>query len=124
MTRALLYILSVALLVGLVFLWTRGAQRRRFMKTFRTQQPWAAEYAEFLRLIERAYGLPRGSAQKIPATRSPMNLYLVLYPEHCIYDACENEHFLTALTRNPSVKLPDDPLSTSFAVLADCWQAP
>lgn len=114
----------VALLTFLIWFWNRGTQRRRFNKTFpREANPqWTLEDALFLAAIEKAYALPFGWAKRLPPQSTPMGLYLALYPEHCIYDDCENERFLIELNFHLKRKMPDNPLTQTFETLAICWR--
>lgn len=110
--RIILYVLAAAVCTLLIWLWNRGSQRRRFARAYRTEQPWPAGDAPFLRLVETAYGLRRGTAIRIPPASTPMDLYLTLYPEHCIYDAGENERLIRLL------RVSRDALTQSFGTLA------
>lgn len=119
----LICIAAVTLLTLLIWWWNRGAQRRRFNQAFpKTNHPyWTTAHALFLGAIEDAYALPFGWAKRLPPDSTPMSLYLILYPEHCIYDDCENEHFLAALRRHIKRGLPDEPLTQTFETLAERW---
>ncbi len=109
--RILFYLAGLACCTLLIWHWNCGAQRRRYFRACRTPQPWTPEDAPFLALIEKAYGLPKGAARNLPHDWTPMRIYLTLYPEHCIYDQCENEHFLR------DTGLTSDDLSRTFAEL-------
>lgn len=87
-----------------------------------TQACWSAEDANFLAYLEKAYRLPKGAAMRLPETTTPMALYLVLYPEHCIYDANENRHFLRAFYPSQSVPMHSDDLTLPLRTLAQRWQ--
>lgn len=114
---------AVALLTFIVYRWNRGAQRRRFHKTFpKSANPfWTMETALFLAAVEDAYRLPQGWAKRLPPTSTPMGLYLALYPEHCIYDDCENDRFVGALKRHLKTKMPKEPLTQTFEMLLSLW---
>lgn len=127
MNRPLYYVvcaLAVAVLTVIIWIWNRGAQRRRFNRTFPKQQDsfWTPEHALFLAAIEKAYALPFGWAKRLPHQTTPMGLYLALYPEHCIYDDCENERFVKALQFHLKLKMPKEPLTQTFETLAIVWQ--
>ena len=115
--------LAITLLTLLIWWWNRGAQRRRFHRVFpKNNHPfWTVDEALFLALIEKAYHLPFGWAKRLPPSSTPMGLYLVLYPEHCIYDACENEQFVSALRRQLQSRLPQEPLTQTFEMLVSLW---
>lgn len=115
--------LAIALLTLIIWVWNRGTQRRRFNKTFplNADPYWKPEHACFLAAIEKAYALPFGWAKRLPHQSTPMGLYLILYPEHCIYDDCENEHFLHALRFHLKLKMPKEPLTETFETLATAW---
>lgn len=117
--RILTYAAALGLCTVLILAWTRGAQRRRFAKAYKVPNPaWQPEDAPFLRLVEDCFLLKRNTAHCLPFDATPMELYLTLYPEHCIYDSCELEHFTGTLLRHIS-KLPDDHLTRHFRELAD-----
>ncbi|MBQ9694026.1 MAG: hypothetical protein IJV69_04645 [Kiritimatiellae bacterium] len=122
--NTLVCILAITLLTLLIWFWNRGTQRRRFNRTFpKTPHAfWTPQTALFLAAIEKAYALPFGWAKRLPPQTTPMGLYLVLYPEHCIYDDCENERFIKALHFHLKLKMPKDPLTQTFETLALCWQ--
>lgn len=120
--RILIYGAALAVCTLLILTWTRGSQRRRFFKAYKTPNPdWQPEDAPFLRVVETCFLLKRDTAHRLPSEATPMALYLTLYPEHCIYDACELEHFTNELLRHVP-KLPDDHLTRSFRELADRFQ--
>jgi hypothetical protein len=126
MNRPLYYVicaLAVALLTIIIWIWNRGAQKRRFNRTFpKTTNPfWTPQHAIFLAAIEKAYALPFGWAKRLPHQSTPMGLYLALYPEHCIYDDCENERFLKALRFHLKLKMPKEPLTETFETLSTAW---
>lgn len=117
--RILIYGAALAVCTLLILAWTRGSQRRRFFKAYKTPNPdWQPEDAPFLRVVEDGFRLKRSTAHHLPSAATPMELYLTLYPEHCIYDACELEHFIIALNRL-APRLPEEPLTRSFRELAD-----
>lgn len=111
--RITIYILAASVCTLLIWLWNHGSQRRRFAKAYRTVYPWPEASAAFLGIVETAYGLRRGSGTRLPPESTPMALYLTLYPEHCIYDAGENERLLRLLGGKR------DWLTESFRTLAD-----
>lgn len=115
---------AVSVATLLIWWWNRGTQRRRFHRAFpRTFDPfWTIEHALFLAAVERAYRLPLHWARRLPPSSTPMGLYLTLYPEHCIYDACENEHFIKLLRLHLKTQIPPEPLTQTFETLAQCWQ--
>jgi hypothetical protein len=115
----------IALLTIVIWRWNRGAQRRRFHRTFpMTPDPfWTTDHALFLAAIERDYALPFGWAKRLPHDSTPMGLYLALYPEHCIYDDCENERFVATLQRHLKLQMPKEPLTQTFETLANAWQS-
>lgn len=122
--RWILWGLGLALCVGMVFLWNRGAQRRRFAKAFPPRpQPWGEEDLPFLEGIGAAYRLPKGAARRLPPETSPMVLYLVLYPEHCIYDTGECERCLRFLRARLGPALSREALAEPLRTLADRWHA-
>jgi HAMP domain-containing protein len=118
--------LFIAILTLIIWIWNRGAQRRRFNKTFPLEADpfWTTKDATFLAAIEEAYALPFGWAKRLPHQSTPMGLYLVLYPEHCIYDDCENERFLSTLKFHLKLKMPKEAeaLTQTFETLAAYWQ--
>ncbi len=114
--RVTLYVLGLLLCTLLIWVWNKGAQRRRFMRACPSRQPWRDEDAAFLSIVETCYLLKRGTASHIPLQWTPMQLYLTLYPEHCIYDNLENEHFMKRL------HLSAADLDKPFAQLALCHQ--
>ena len=120
----LIYGLLLAGLTFLIWIWNRGAQHRRFNRAFpkNANAFWAPQHQSLLSAIEDAYALNHNWASRIPPTSTPMDLYLTLYPEHCIYDDCENERFLIALETQFKQKLPSDVLSQTFEQLAARWQ--
>lgn len=87
------------------------------------QTCWEAADEPFLRHIELAYHLPKGAARRLSETSTPMELYLVLYPEHCIYDANENLRFLRVFYPSQPVPMHSDRLTLSFRTLAQQWRA-
>lgn len=119
----IIYGLLLAGLTLLIWIWNRGAQRRRFNRAFPkgVDAFWTPEHQPLLTAIEDAYGLRRGWASRIPPTTTPMDLYLTLYPEHCIYDDCENERFLKALQTQFKQSLSADILSQPIEQLAARW---
>lgn len=120
--RILLYGAALAACTLLILFWTRGSQRRRFFKAYTIPNPaWQPEDAPFLRLVEDCFLLKRNTAHHLPFSATPMELYLTLYPEHCIYDSGELEHFVIKLSRLIP-KLPEAPLTRSFRELADLLQ--
>lgn len=88
---------AVTVATLLIWWWNRGACKRRFDRAFpKTEDAfWTTEHAPFLKIVERAYRLPEHWAKRISPSVTPMALYLTLYPSHCIYDAHENERFLS-----------------------------
>ena len=119
----LICIAAVSIITLVIWFWNRGAQRRRFNQHFPKEcHPyWMTEHALFLAAIEDAYALPFGWAKRIPPQTTPMSLYLTLYPEHCIYDDCENERFHSALLCHLKTALPQEPLTQTFETLAERW---
>ncbi len=108
-----LYLLALAVTTWIIWYWNRGAQRRRFRKAYPepTETPWTTEEDAFLRCFETAYRLPRGWGKRLPKTATPMQVYLTLYPEHCIYDAGEITR-LTAAFVARNISLPPHELTT------------
>lgn len=86
------------------------------------QPCWTTDDEPFLRYVEAAYHLPNGAAKRLPESTTPMELYLVLYPEHCIYDANENIHFLRAFYRSQPVPMHSERLTQSLRALATQWK--
>lgn len=123
-TRWMCWALGLALCVGAVYWWNRGAQRRRFVHAYpNASQPWREADAAFLEGIGAAFRLPRGAARRLPPETSPMALYLALYPEHCIYDTGECERCLRFLRRRLGPDLPREALAEPLRALADRWLA-
>lgn len=117
--RILIYLAALGACTLLILFWTRGSQRRRFFKAYKTPNPdWQSADAPFLRVVEACFLLKRNTAHHLPSAATPMELYLTLYPEHCIYDSGELEHFIRELDRL-APELPDDRLTRSFRELAD-----
>ncbi len=113
-----LYLLGLIFTTWLIWYWNRGAQRRRFNRAYpTTPHAWSDEMLPFLSGFEDAFRLPRGWAKRVPLTASPMDIYLTLYPEHCIYDANETLR-LTKLLHDRGVTLPDTFLSLPLSDLA------
>lgn len=123
MIQFVLMPLFLLLCAGIILWWTQGMRMRRFNKAYskECQACWTADDQPFLRYIESAYGLPQGAAGRLPETETPMGLYLVLYPEHCIYDANENVKFLRVFYRGKEVPLHSDLLTERFRTLAQQW---
>lgn len=120
--RILIYGAALAICTLLILAWTRGSQRRRFFKAYKTSNPdWQPEDAPFLQVVEDCFLLKRNTVHHLPSAATPMELYLILYPEHCIYDSGELEHFTIELNRHIP-KLPDDHLTRSFRELADLFK--
>lgn len=123
-TRWLCWVLGLALCVGVVFFWNRGAQRRRFARAYpKAPQPWREEDAAFLEGVGVAFRLPRGAVHRLPPETSPMALYLTLYPEHCIYDTGECERCLRFLRARLGAELSRETLADPLRALADRWLA-
>ena len=116
---------ALALLTLALYIWIKGAQRRRFKKAYRMpDKGWTEADTAFLSLAEHAYRLPRGWGQRIPRGASPMRIYLTLYPTHCIYDTGENEAFLRGLPPALRKSAADENLlNRSFADLAAAFTA-
>ena len=103
--------------------WNRGAQLRRFLRAFTEEQTcWDEADDAFLTAFEEAYRLPPGMARRLPPEATPMRVYLVLYPEHCIYDDSEPIRFQKALSKRLG-KVTEDVLNTTFRDLAARWRA-
>ena len=123
LARLVLYLVGLAASTLLIFFWNRGAQRRRFRRAYGTQPhpAWQPHHAPFLQAAAKAFHLPSARFRALPPTATPMSLYLVLYPEHCIYDDLELTHFLSlfpaATDQAPAL------LTTPFGTLADQWRA-
>ncbi len=121
MMRWALYLLGLILTTALIWYWNRGAQRRRFRKAFPRPNPlWTEDEAPFLRSFERAFRLPHHWANHLSPELTPMEVYLTLYPEHCIYDASELTRLAAALN---GTKRPDNFLSLSLRTLASLPRA-
>ncbi len=118
-----LYLLGLLFVTWLIWFWNRGAQQRRFKKAFPqvSTSAWSDDDTDFLTLFERAFRLKRGWAKRLSPETTPMQVYLTLYPEHCIYDAGELSRLTTALTKRIAT-LPPEPLSLSLRDLADLWR--
>lgn len=101
----------------------RGAQRRRFLKTYGSAPHvgWSPEDVPFLAAVAEAFRLPEGWACALPPEATPMALYLTLYPEHSIYDDLELERLLQLFS--PSASRPEALLDCSWRELADRWRA-
>lgn len=113
---------GLVVVTWLIWQWNRGAQRRRFKKAFPEQNPaWQEEDNAFLEAFEVAYRLKPGMAQSLSMDATPISVYLVLYPEHCIYDDCEPARFRAALTAHLGPQ-SDDVLTTPLGVLAERWR--
>lgn len=114
---------GLALVTWLIWQWNRGAQRRRFRKAFPgPRNPvWQEEDEAFLRAFESAYRLRPGMAEALPPDATPMSVYLVLYPEHCIYDDCEPARFRAKLADRLGPQ-SEDVLTTPLGVLAKRWR--
>ena len=113
---------GLVLVTWLIWQWNRGAQRRRFRQAFPLQNPaWQEEDEAFLRAFEEAYRLRPGMAASLPSEATPMSVYLVLYPEHCIYDDCEPARFRAQLTARLGPQ-SDDVLTTPLGILAERWR--
>ena len=109
---------GLVLVTWLIWQWNRGAQRRRFRQAFPLQNPaWQEEDEAFLRAFEEAYRLRPGMAASLPSEATPMSVYLVLYPEHCIYDDCEPARFRAQLTARLGPQ-SDDVLTTPLGFLS------
>lgn len=122
--RWFFWALGLAVCVWAVYLWNRGAQRRRFVKAYpKIPQPWGGGDEAFLRGVGAAFRLPRGVARRLPPETSPMALYLTLYPEHCIYDMGECERCLRFLRARLGADLPREALTEPLRALADRWRA-
>ncbi len=122
--RYILYLLGLLFITWLIWFWNRGAQRRRFNKVFpkALNSTWSATDKAFLRTFETAFRLHKGWAQRLAPETTPMQVYLTLYPEHCIYDAGELARLTTALTQQLG-QLPPNALSLSLRNLSDLWNA-
>lgn len=126
LTRLLIYLAFLGGCTLLILALFRHSFRHRFNRAFPRGAggPWAPEDEAFLDCVEKAYGLARGAAHRLPADCTPMALYLVLYPEHCIYDDRENETFLLALKRVIGApRGQEDFLTMPLRTLADRWRA-
>ena len=101
----------------------RGAQRRRFLKTYgRTPHAgWSAEEAPFLAAVAEAFRLPEAWVRALPPEATPMALYLTLYPEHSIYDDLELTRLLALFS--PREPRPEALLTTPWRDLAERWRA-
>ncbi len=118
-----LYLLALGFTTWLIWYWNRGAQKRRFYRAYPTKvTAWTSQDEAFLRCFEGAFRLPSGSGLHLPPERTPMDVYLKLYPEHCIYDAGETTRLTLAL-RTVNAKLPDDFLSCPLRELSAAYQA-
>ncbi|MDO5462734.1 MAG: hypothetical protein Q4F99_04535 [bacterium] len=124
MLQIIFYPILLLLCAVFIFWWTRGMRMRCFNKAYPkgTQSCWMVEDALFLEYLEKAYRLPKGAAMRLPETTTPMELYLVLYPEHCIYDANENINFLRAFYPSQPVPMHSEYLTFQFRTLAQLWQ--
>lgn len=120
-----LFSLLLTLLVTLaIWYWTRGITLRRFKRAYPplSPSPWTPEDTPFLRHLERSYRLKPGLAQHLPPATSPIHLYLTLYPQHCIYDANENQAFLRPFyPKGTEVPLYDQRLTLPLQTLAQHW---
>ena len=99
----------------------RGAQRRRFLKTYGSapHAGWSPEDVPFLVAVAEAFRLPEGWACALPPEATPIALYLTLYPEHSIYDDLELKRLLQLFP--PSARRPEALLDCSWRTLADLW---
>lgn len=124
MVYFIVYPLLILLCAAFIFWWTHGMRMRCFNKAYAAEKQacWSVEDEPFLQYIEAAYRLPKGAAARLPETTTPMELYLVLYPEHCIYDANENLNFLRVFYPSQPVPMHSDLLTLPFRTLAQSWQ--
>ena len=122
--RIALYGLAVAPVPFGCWRGARGARRRRFARAFPPgrAEGWSAEDAPFLEAFERAFALRRGWAARIPPGRTPMDVYLALYPEHCIYDDSELTRLRNALGARLGGASPKEPLTQPLGALASLWR--
>ncbi len=120
-----LYLLGLLVTTSLIWYWNRGAQRRRFNRHFpkTAQANWSTEDEAFLKAIEHTFRLRRTWAKRLPPETTPMQLYLTLYPEHCIYDASELTRFTSAWTQHVQQSPSQDLLTLPLQTLAKHWQA-
>ncbi len=124
-TRTILYVLALAAVTLVIWHWNRGAQRRRFRRAFPhpAEPAWPAADGAFLDAFERAFALPRGAARNLPRDVTAMGVYLILYPEHCIYDDSEPTRFAAALRGRLGKATPPDALTLPLGDLAARWRA-
>ena len=119
--------ISIIITVGFTFaiwFWTRKINIRRFNQVFPKtyNHHWDVSDYAFLRYVERCYHLKQNAALRIPPTTTAIDLYLTLYPEHCIYDANENQAFLRAFyPQGKEVPLYHELLTYPFQKLAQQW---
>lgn len=121
--RIVFYVVALAVVTALIWRWNRGAQARRFRRAYPAPNPaWGEADADFLGAFETAFALRRGSARNLPPEATPMAVYLVLYPEHCIYDDSELTRFLGALGRRLG-QAGEEALGRPLGELARRWRA-
>lgn len=121
--RIVFYVVALAVVTALIWRWNRGAQVRRFRQAYPAPNPaWGEVDADFLGTFEAAFALRRGMARNLPQEATPMDVYLVLYPEHCIYDDSELTRLLGALRRRFG-EAGEEALARPLGELARQWRA-
>lgn len=121
--RIVFYVVALAVVTALIWRWNRGAQVRRFRQAYPAPNPaWGEADADFLGTFEAAFALRRGMARNLPQEATPMDVYLVLYPEHCIYDDSELTRLLGALRRRFG-EVGEEALARPLGELARQWRA-
>lgn len=122
--RIVFYVVALAVVTALIWRWNRGAQVRRFRQAYPAPNPaWGEADADFLGTFEAAFALRRGMARNLPPEATPMDVYLVLYPEHCIYDDSELTRLLGALRRRFGEAVGEEALARPLGELARQWRA-
>ncbi len=117
-------LVGLTVCVGVVFVWHRGAQWRRFAKAFPLRtEAWPLEARPFLQGIQEAFRLPKSALSRLAPDLSPMALYLTLYPEHCIYDTGECERCLRFLRTRLGDACTREMLAEPLKTLAERWLA-
>ncbi len=121
------FCISIIVTIGftlVIWFWVRRINLQRFNRAYPKtySHQWDASEYDFLHYVERCYHLKQNTALRLPPTTSPIDLYLTLYPEHCIYDANENQAFLRAFfPKSEDVPLYHELLTSSFRTLAQQW---
>lgn len=114
---------SISLIIGLsavtLFLlaWVNGTRVRRLEKQFRNR-PKGDLPDDFVAILAQGLSLPLTLVQRFTAQDTLVSIYLLMYPEHCMYDSHELENTQKLLHQQYALKIDNALLNEPLGALA------